>query len=111
MENQTHKSRADRATARRQMVERYQHSGKHQREFCEDEGISLSTLQWWMRKTSGGAEPASMALREVEWPAGSTVTPVSAWSLELVSPRGWTLRHREALGGAELARLLKSLKC
>ena len=38
-------------------------------------------------------------------------TPVSAWGLELVSPRGWTLRHREALNAAELARLLKSLKC
>jgi len=97
--------------ARRQMVERYQSSGKSRREFCEDEGISLSTLQWWIRKTSGGAEPASMALREVEWPAGPTLTPVSSWGLELVSPRGWTLRHREALGAAELARLLKSLKC
>jgi hypothetical protein len=98
--------------ARRQMVERYQSSGKRQREFCEDEGISLSTLQLWMRKTSGGAERASsIALHEVEWPAGSTQPPVSAWSLELVSPRGWTLRHREALGAAELARLLKSLKC
>jgi transposase len=97
--------------ARRQMVERYERSGKSQREFCEDEGISLSTLQWWMRKTSGGAEPATMALREVEWPVGPALTPVSAWSLELVSPRGWTLRRREALGAAELARLLKSLKC
>jgi hypothetical protein len=111
MENQTHKSRADRAMARRQMVERYQRSGKSQREFCEGEGVSLSTLQWWIRRTSGGAEPASMELREVEWPAGSTLTPVSAWGLELVSPRGWTLRHREAPGAAELARLLKSLKC
>ena len=108
MENQTHKSRSDRAKARGQMVERYQRSGKSQREFCEEEGIRLSTLQWWLRKTSGGAERSSMALREVEWPA---LPPVSAWGLELVSPRGWTLRRREALDAAELTRLLKSLKC
>ncbi len=96
--------------ARREMVDRYQRSGKSQREFCEDESISLSTLQWWMRKAKS-PEPGSIALREVEWPAGPTSMPALAWGLELVSPRGWTLRHREALNAAELARLLKSLKC
>jgi transposase len=110
MENQTDKSRAGRAIARRQMVERYERSGKSQREFCEGEGISLSTLQWWMRKARGDAKPAAMALREVEW-AEATTTSGPAWGLELVSPRGWTLRHREALDAADLARLLKSLKC
>ena len=111
MENQTDNSRAGRAIARRQMVERYERSGKSQREFCEGEGISLSTLQLWMRKAKGSGEPAAMALREVEWTAGATVTPVPAWGVELVSPRGWTLRHREALDAADLARLLKNLKC
>src|SRR5207247_4359763 len=102
------KSRDDRAKARGQMVERYERSGKSQREFCEEEGISLSTLQWWMRKAKGVAETEAIALREVEWPAAP---PASAWGVELISPRGWTLRHREALNAAELARLLKSLKC
>ena len=111
MENQTDKSRAGRAIARRQMVERYERSGKSQREFCEGEGVSLSTLQLWMRKSKVGAEPAAMALREVEWPTASTATPAPGWGMELVSPGGWTLRHREALDGSELARLLKSLKC
>ena len=111
MKNQTSNSRADRALAWREMVDRYQRSGQSQHEFCEDEGISLSTLQWWMRKARGGAEPVAMALREVDWPAGPALTPVSAWGLELVSPRGWTLRHRDALDAVELARLLKSLKC
>ena len=108
MGNQTYKSREDRAKARREMVERYERSGKSQREFCEDEGVGLSTLQLWMRKTSVGGKPAAMAFGEVEWPAA---TPASGWGLELVSPRGWTLRRREALDGTELARLLKSLKC
>jgi hypothetical protein len=80
MENQTHKSSADRAMARRQMVERYQSSGKSQREFCEEEGTSLSTLQWWMRKARGGAELVAMALREVDWPAGPALTPDWNWS-------------------------------
>jgi len=109
MENQSYRSKEDRAKARREMVERYERSGKSQREFCEDEGVGLSTLQLWMRKTSVGGKPAPMALREVEWPAAPTTTP--GWGLELVSPRGWTLRHREALDGAGLARLLKNLKC
>ena len=111
MENQTYRSREDRAKARREMVERYERSGKSQREFCEDEGIGLSTLQLWMRKTSVGGKRAPMAFGEVEWPAAPTATPATGWGLELVSPRGWTLRHREALDGSELARLLKSLKC
>ena len=111
MENQTHKSRVGRAAARREMVDRYERSGKSQREFCEGEGISLSTLQWWMRKARSVAGPAAMALQEVEWPAGPALTQAEGWGLELVSPRGWTLRRREALDGAELARLLKSLKC
>ena len=93
------------------MVERYERSGKSQREFCEDEGVGLSTLQLWMRKTRVGGEPGPMAFGEVEWPAAPTATPAAGWGLELVSPRGWTLRYREALDGAELARLLKSLKC
>ena len=93
------------------MVERYERSGKSQREFCEDEGVGLSTLQLWMRKTSVGGKPAPMAFGEVEWPAAPKATASSGWGLELVSPRGWTLRHREALDAADLARLLKSLKC
>lgn len=111
MENNRDNSRAGRAIARREMVERYQRSGKSQREFCEGEGIGLSTLQLWMRKVRGGAEPEKMALREVAWRADSARMPAPVWSVELVSPRGWTLRHREALDAADLARLLKSLKC
>ena len=111
MENQTYRSREDRAKARREMVERYESSGKSQREFCEDEGVGLSTLQLWMRKAGVGGEPAPMAFGEVEWPTAQKATASSGWGLELVSPRGWTLRHREALGAGELARLLKSLKC
>jgi hypothetical protein len=110
MENQTHRY-ASRAAARREMVDRYERSGKSQREFCEGEGISLSTLQWRMRKARSVAAPAAMTLQEVEWPAGPALMQGPGWGLELVSPRGWTLRCREALGGAELARLLKSLKC
>ena len=111
MENQTHNSRAEREKARRQMVERYERSGKSQREFCEGEGISLSTLQWWMKKARGSStEAAAMALREVGWPAEPAATP-GVWSVELVSPRGWTWRQREAMDAAELVRLLKSLKC
>jgi hypothetical protein len=93
------------------MVERYERSGKSQREFSEDEGIGLSTLQLWIRKTGIGGKPAPMAFGEVEWRAESALTPGPAWGLELVSPRGWMLRRREALDGTELARLLKSLKC
>ncbi len=110
MENQSHNSRADREKARLQMVERYERSGKSQREFCEGEGISLSTLQWWMKRARGSGRPAAMALREVEWAAEPAAAP-AVWSVELVSPRGWTLRQREAMDAVELVRLLKGLKC
>ena len=110
MENKTDNSRAGRAKARRQMVERYERSGKSQREFCEGEGISLSTLQWWMRKAKVVPEPKAMVLREVEWAAEPTSAP-AVWRVDLVSPRGWTLRHRETMDAVELVRLLKGLKC
>src|SRR5258708_18768875 len=102
MENQTDKSRVGRAVARRQMVERYERSGKSQREFCEDEGVGLSTLQLWMRKTGVGGKAAPMALREVEWRTAPTAPAAPGWGLELVSPRGSTPRHPAALGAAAL---------
>ena len=94
------------------MVERYLRSGKGQRVFCADEGIPVSTLQWWMRKAREAAEPEAVKLREVEWTAAPPAVEASTtWGMELVSPRGWTLRRREALEAAEMARLLKSLPC
>jgi hypothetical protein len=65
MEDQSYKSRAERAAARLRMVKSYRLSGKNQREFCEDAGLDVSTLKWWTRESGGNLAPAAMTRREV----------------------------------------------
>lgn len=92
------------------MANRFRESGLRRREFCDLEGIPLSTLDWWLYQSrEKGNKPVDVKFREVRIePAG---VPPTSWGMEVLSPRGWTLRCREILNAADMARLLKSLKC
>ena len=52
-------SRSKQARVRRsarewkRIVSRFERGGQSSREFCEKEGLALSTLQWWRRKLGG----------------------------------------------------------
>ena len=87
------------------MVERFRGSGMTQRAFCQAEGIPISTLSWWVRK---GREITKhrdrMEFREVRM--APALSP--DWGMEMVSPRGWTIRCRQPLGSEDIGRLLKS---
>jgi transposase-like protein len=114
MENQTNnfsQNRRASAAARMEMAERYRSSGMTRRAFCESEGISTSTLDWWLRKRKEGlGRRKRVAFREVPLIAAG-VTGAANWAMEIVSPQGWTVRSRDTLSGDDIARLLRESQC
>jgi transposase-like protein len=99
------------ARARREIVAQYQRSDLTQRAFCAQAGLPISTLQWWLvqaRREAARSAPA--AFTEVQMPAAAPRDPdvgASAWAVELVTPRGVTLRLREPVAPAVLRDLLR----
>lgn len=96
------------------MIARYHRSDLTQRAFCEQAGIPISTLQWWLVKARREAAPAPPVLfREVTLP--DAVRPDRgadlAWAVEIITRTGVTLRLREPLGPATLRLLLRSARC
>ena len=96
------------------MVARYQRSDLTQRAFCEQAGIPISTLQWWLVKARREAAPAPPVLfREVTLPdAGRPDRGVDlAWAVEIITRTGVTLRLRAPLTRADLVALLHGVRC
>ena len=98
-------------TTRRQIVARYHRSDLTQRAFCEQAGIPISTLQWWLVKARREVTPATpITFREVTVPddvrrgRGLDV----AWAVEITTRTGMTLRLREPLAPVLLRRVLHS---
>lgn len=88
------------------ILARFERGGQSQREFCEREGLALSTLQWWRRKLSAMD-------REREHHDG-------AWFVELAEegadreefvadPLGWDVELD--LGGGMVLRLRRARSC
>lgn len=101
-------------TTRRRLVARYHRSDLTQRAFCEQAGIPLSTLQWWLvkaRRESALATPVTF--REVMLP--DDVRPDRGvdppWAVEIVMRTGVTVRLREPLAPADLVALPHGARC
>lgn len=88
------------------ILARLERGGQSQREFCEREGLALSTLQWWRRKWSAMG-------REREHHDG-------AWFVELAEndadreefvaeALGWEVERE--LGGGMVLRLRRARSC
>jgi len=95
---------------RRQLVARYQRSDLTQRAFCEQVGLPISTLQWWLaklRRETGRTTPVAFA--EVTMPAEvkSGCEVDLKWAVEVETRTGVTLRLREPLTPALLRLLLR----
>lgn len=70
---------------RNAVVERYRRSGQKQREFCESEGVAVSTLQYWLKRSrEEGAK-----FRAIEPP----LRPPTS-TIEVVFPDGTAVRIR-----------------
>ena len=60
------KSRRRGATEGARLVERYEASGLTQRKYADRNGVTVATLQYWLRKTKTGGETAAEQFRFVE---------------------------------------------
>lgn len=112
----------------RERIERWVQSGQSQAEFCQCEGISLTSLRHWqgelarrdqVRAAVGGPAPAAqvkapqpsdLGWQQVSWPgepvAGPNGSAGEAQRLELVLPGGWSIRMGAAFEEESLRRLL-----
>ncbi len=98
-------------TTRRQLVARYHRSGLTQRAFCEQAGLPLSTLQWWLVKARReGARDTPVTFAEVTRPDAARPDRGvgAAWAVEILTRTGVTVRLREPLAPAALRRVLRA---
>lgn len=80
------------AAAWQEVINRFRRSGLTQREFCEDEGLSTSTLSYWLRKLA--SRPAPAELDKAEFIRLIDASPTGSEPLGLVVelPGGVVLR-------------------
>jgi len=103
-----------------ELVERYVESGLTQRVFAQEEGIGVSTLQYWLRKISaaeggaprfGGTGVVSLLEVEIASNRGSRVEAKPAGPVaELEWPSGVRLRFFAGFAEQELERLVRALR-
>lgn len=90
---------------------RYGASGLTQRAFCEQIGLPLSTLQWWLlraRRRAVARRPVTFT--ELSLPM-APLASAPAWAVEIVTAAGVTVRLREALRPAVVRTLLRGGRC
>ena len=95
---------------RRQLLARYHRSDLTQRAFCEQAGLPLSTLQWWLVQARRAATrpPRAVAFAEIVASRGAEASRETgpAWAVEIATVRGLTVRLRSPLAPTALGRLL-----
>jgi hypothetical protein len=103
---------AKRVRVRRSRVEiaelmtSYRQSGQRQREFCQQRGIGLSTLQNYLRRERTTGQQKHRRLLEVEVVA-KTSTVAETPQLELIAPNGYRIAVGSAFRAEALLRLLE----
>jgi hypothetical protein len=96
---------------RLQMVERFHRSGLTRVSFCQQEGIPISTLSYWLTRTTGTSkDPDPVIFSEVRL-STPMVSATDGWAMEVISPEGLTIRYREAFTVNELLGLLRGNRC
>jgi transposase-like protein len=100
---------------RRRLLARYHRSDLTQRAFCEQAGIPLSTLQWWLVQARRAATrlPRAVTFAEIVAPACGDVArdTLPTWAVEIATVRGLTVRLRPPLAPRVLDRLLRDTRC
>jgi len=65
-----------------------------------------------MRKSDKGSRKKRAVFRELAVVAtGAHIGPVAEWSMEIVSPQGWTVRSRQTLSVEDMVRLFRERGC
>jgi len=90
---------------RQKLLAHFHQSQMTQRDFATRHGVGLSTLSKWLRCEDKITLPP-MKFHEVTLPH----TPLR-YSVELVSPQGWTVRLQNTSDIESLPQLLQALPC
>ena len=88
-----------------QLLARFHRGQMTQEAFAARYGIGVSTLGKWLQRAKQRSLPP-VKFREVTLPA-----PVPRWPVEVVSPRGWTVRLQTGADVQTLPQLLRALPC
>lgn len=80
------------AAAWQEIVDRFRRSGLSQREFCEDEGLSTSTLSYWLRKLGSRSAPAELDTAQFIRLVDASPSGIEPLSLVVELPGGVVLR-------------------
>ena len=87
----------------RKLLERCERGGQSHREFCEREGLALSTFQWWRRKLGAARRERKdhdgtwfVELTDEDADTEKCVPEALAWEVELDLGGGMLLRLRRA---------------
>jgi transcriptional regulator with XRE-family HTH domain len=96
------------ATEGARLVERYEASGLTQREFADRNGVTMSTLQYWLRKARSGDEAPVEQFRFVEVVEnGSPDSATGGMSMEFVD--GLMLRFEGLPSPSYLAEVVTAV--
>ena len=88
---------------RQRLLARFHRSQLTQREFASRHGVGLSTLSKWLR-SEGKATLPRVKFQELALPNAAP-----GWAVEVVSPKGWTVRLQESSAIRTLPRVLRAL--
>src|ERR1700747_711323 len=99
----TQRSRAEIA----ELIGTYRQSGQKQREFCQQRGIGLSTLQNYLRRERINGQPKQRLL-EVE--VVPKATAGGSQALEIGAPKGYRVVVGARFEAEDLFRLLQVLE-
>jgi transposase-like protein len=99
------KSRRRSASDGSRLVERYQASGVTQREFAEREGVTMSALQYWLRKARAGDDGGEEAAERFQFVEviGEEAEEAGAGGVSLELPGGLSLRFESLPSPSYLA--------
>jgi hypothetical protein len=92
------------------VLAQYRASELTQRAFCDQIGLPLSTLQWWLvraRRAETSQRPA-ITFAEVPTPV---MAPTSTWAIEITTPDGWIVRFRDPHAATDLRAWLSREGC
>src|SRR5258708_30475726 len=87
-----------------ELIATYRQSGQKQREFCQQRGIGLSTLQNYLRRERSDGQPKQRLL-EVE--VVRKATAGASQALEIIVPNGYRIMVVARFAAEDLLRLLR----
>jgi transposase-like protein len=91
------------AQQRQRLVARFHQSQLTRKEFAARHGVGFSTLSKWLQDEHRTGDPA-VSFQEMVVP-----TAAMRWAVEVISPKGWTVRLNDSSAIPSLPKVLRAL--